>query len=316
MIKGPGGDQLRPADRRRRDRPRHAPHPAHDERRRATSRSGQYGYGKVHGYFGASNERVRLPDRGRAPAQHRLQGAATAAATPASSATSGCSRALPAVHDPARGPDAGAQARLLRRGLERDATSASPTPTCARTRNRRYRASRSTGCSGTAPWSSPATTLRVRASAFTVDAAVYRHDFARTWRKVNRMGDSPIAGVARRPAGPTRAATTSCHRGARATRHLRDNRPGPAGAETIFIGPNQRAVRLAGRAGRSRLARDDRAGRAPRRGRRALPLRPHRSPAQRGRLPDDRRRRWCRDGQPTMVDRERARLGTRARAAR
>ena len=121
VIKGPAALILRPADDRRRDR----------SRDRAIRRStpsgaidlalGEYGYGKVHGYFGSSDERTRLFDRRRPRRQRRLQGAARRRGhrlSPQRVDVQGLRlRARPGS---ARQHELRLKADLLRRSLERD----------------------------------------------------------------------------------------------------------------------------------------------------------------------------------------------------
>ncbi len=68
--------------------------------------------------------------------------------------------------------------------------------------------------------------------AFTVDAAVYRNDFSRTWRKVNRMGTTtPVAQILANPGSAANAVAYSVLTGAE---------DWSGGSDTIFIGPNRR----------------------------------------------------------------------------
>jgi Fe(3+) dicitrate transport protein len=69
------------------------------------------------------------------------------------------------------------------------------------------------------------------ARAFTLDAAVYRNDFSRTWRKVNRMGAGPILPILENPDDPMNAGLYGVLTGALDWSN---------GQETIFIGPNRR----------------------------------------------------------------------------
>ena len=69
------------------------------------------------------------------------------------------------------------------------------------------------------------------AGAFTVDAAAYRHDFHRTWRKVNRIGRFDIANVLANPTTATNAILYGVLTGASDS---------SSSDEIIYIGPNQR----------------------------------------------------------------------------
>jgi Fe(3+) dicitrate transport protein len=69
------------------------------------------------------------------------------------------------------------------------------------------------------------------ARAFTLDAAVYRNDFHRTWRKVNRMGLGPLLPILEHPESPLNAVAYGVLTGA-------EDWSGPA--DTIWIGPNRR----------------------------------------------------------------------------
>jgi Fe(3+) dicitrate transport protein len=68
--------------------------------------------------------------------------------------------------------------------------------------------------------------------AFTVDVAAYRHDFHRTWRKVNRIGRFDIARVLAEPTTGTNAILYSVLTGASDS---------SSSDEIIYIGPNQRS---------------------------------------------------------------------------
>lgn len=67
--------------------------------------------------------------------------------------------------------------------------------------------------------------------AFTVDVAAYRHDLARTWRKVNRFGGAAVADVLANPTTPRNAIFYGVLTGELDT-------TGPE--DTLFIGPNRR----------------------------------------------------------------------------
>jgi Fe(3+) dicitrate transport protein len=76
--------------------------------------------------------------------------------------------------------------------------------------------------------------------AFTVDAAVYRHDMTRTWRKVNRMGsDTALADVLRNQDGGTNNVLRGVLAGELDSDAVDNGAPGGIG--TVFIGPNRRA---------------------------------------------------------------------------
>lgn len=67
--------------------------------------------------------------------------------------------------------------------------------------------------------------------AFTLDASLYRHDFSRTWRKVNRLGGGAIADILADPTGARNAVLYSVLSGAADS---------SSPEETIYVGPNRR----------------------------------------------------------------------------
>jgi Fe(3+) dicitrate transport protein len=62
-------------------------------------------------------------------------------------------------------------------------------------------------------------------------SAVYRHDYARIWRKVNQLGGSPIFDVLQNPGDPTNQGYLAV---------LRGEQDSATPAESIWIGPNDR----------------------------------------------------------------------------
>ena len=73
--------------------------------------------------------------------------------------------------------------------------------------------------------------------AFTVDAAVYRNDFNRTWRKFNRIGPTgQVSTGARQSDGREPRCSTACSIGESDT----SSNPAAMGDQTIYIGPNHR----------------------------------------------------------------------------
>lgn len=67
--------------------------------------------------------------------------------------------------------------------------------------------------------------------AWRVDAAAYRHDLTRTWRKVNRLGGAAIADVLANPTSPRNAIYYGV---------LTGEMDSSGAADTIHIGPNRR----------------------------------------------------------------------------
>ena len=68
--------------------------------------------------------------------------------------------------------------------------------------------------------------------AFTLDASLYRHDFTRTWRKVNHIGTSAIADVLASPDTAVNSILYNVLTGAEDS--------STPGVDTIYIGPNRR----------------------------------------------------------------------------
>ena len=306
---GPGRGQLRPADRRRRDRSRDARHPRRRKRRRSTSRPATYGYGKVHGYYGASTARSGYVLEGvhlRSTGFKELDGGGDTGFEKNEWMWKG--RYLLST-DPNAVQNVGLKlgyadedSRESYLGLTDADLRANP--------NRRYRASRFDRMQ----WHRTqiaATYHGALRDAFTIDAAVYRNDFSRDLAQGQ----------------PHRPAAVRSSRGARQSRLGRERRclqRADRRSERLDRGarrddlhrPEPARVRLAGRAGRRRLAGATGPGRAPGRGRRALPLRPHRSPAHRRRLPDARRQPGAERRRRPITTANGARLGARAGAAR
>ena len=249
---GPGRGELRPADRRRRGRPRHPRASPPTEAAASTWPAASTATASCTATTapaprapGFLLEGVHL----RSDGFKELDGGGDTGSSKNEWMVKG--RYLLST-DAERAQELSAQARLLRRGLERDL------PGPDRRGLPRQPATAATAASrfDRMQWhrTQIAATLP-RASfgrRFTIDAAVYRHDFDRTWRKVNRFGR------------PTDRRACSRTRHARATPIYygvltrRERQRSSAAHETIFIGPNQRAVRLAGR------AESWRAGAAPR----------------------------------------------------
>lgn len=69
------------------------------------------------------------------------------------------------------------------------------------------------------------------ARAFTIDVAAYRHDFSRTWRKVNHLKNRAIADVLAEPDGAMNQIFY---------RVLTGDEDSASAAETIYVGPNRR----------------------------------------------------------------------------
>ena len=145
-------------------------------------------------------------------------------------------------------------------------------------------------------------TTRASRDAFTLDAAVYRNDFSRTWRKVNRIGPAAPACPRSSPTPTRRVNADALRRADGRKRHV--DRP-CAQRQTIYIGPNQREFVSQGAQVVGGWQRADGRRRAPRRGRRPLSLRPHRAPAH-GRRLHDAGGQPGPDGEADDRDRERA----------
>ena len=270
---GPVVDPLRPADGRRRDRPGDArdPHGAQGHLR-PRARSVRLQQAARH---------VRHERRARAASSSRACGSttpgsrtSTAAATPASRATSGWRR-------PPTTPTRAPRCRT-------NSCSSSATPTSSRTRR--------TSASPT-PTSTPrpiAATSRARddkmdnhrtsielthklrfSPDIDVTTTAYRHDFARIWRKVNGIRGADISDVLAHPETPRNAVYRGTLTGEVDTQDA---------SQAILIGPNNRKfvsqgvqmqARVAGKTGPIEHHVDVRRARAQRR---------DRPPAHAGRL--------------------------------
>jgi Fe(3+) dicitrate transport protein len=201
---------------------------------------GQYGYGKMHGYYGASTARSGYVLEGvhlRSTGYKQIDGGGNTGFEKNEWMWKG--RYLLST-DPNAAQNVGLKlgyanedSRESYLGLTDVDLRANP--------NRRYRASRLDRMQ----WQRTQIAATYHAKfrqAFTVDAAVYRNDFSRVWRKVNRMGDLtftedgvPIAGTTLHLvdvlANPTGADAYNVLTGAQNSSSSQD---------TIFIGPNNR----------------------------------------------------------------------------
>ena len=137
--------------------------------------------------------------------------------------------ALPAVHRSGGPTGDPPEARVLRRRL----TRVLPGPDrrgLPRRPLRRYRASQLDRMQWHRTQVVASYQARLR-QAFTIDAAIYRQDFSRTWRKVNRLGGAAVASVLANPTTARNAVLYNVLTGANDT---------ASPDEVIFVGPNRR----------------------------------------------------------------------------
>ncbi len=216
---GAGRDQLRPADDRRRDRSRHA---HHSRRRGGRDRSGGRQLSATASCTATSAPAPRARAtciEGRPPALDRVQGDRRRRRRHRlREERVDVEGALPPVDRSERLADRSVSSSATPTRTRARATSASPTPTSAPTPIDATSPAASIGCSGTARRSSATYHAPLR-DAFTVDAAVYRNDFSRTWRKFNRIGPTRRQ-VSTGPRQPDRPQPDSVQRADRRERHV------------------------------------------------------------------------------------------------
>jgi Fe(3+) dicitrate transport protein len=205
---------------------------------------GQYGYGKVHGYYGASTARSGYVLEGahlRSTGFKELDGGGDTGFEKNEWMWKG--RYLLSTD-----PDALQNLGLKLGYADEDSRESYLGLTDAdlvANPNRRYRASGLDRMQWHRTQIAATYHARLR-QAFTLDAAVYRNQFSRVWRKVNRMGNQTVTPDGRPTPGTTLplvevlASPSSPLRNAVAYSVLTGAEDSSGELDTIFIGPNQR----------------------------------------------------------------------------